>query len=97
MKNFITIWYPKPNAPKDWTKYLCLIKNTFYILHNESKTSLPGENMSKLCQALHSWTTHVFLKDENWFKDLLEMWYAYEEGSKFYNQHQNILSDQETL
>jgi hypothetical protein len=34
-----------------------------YILHKDSKTTLHGENISKLYQSLPNWTKYGFLKD----------------------------------
>jgi hypothetical protein len=47
---------------KDWTNYLRLIRSLIYVLHKDSKTTIHGENMSKLYQALSNWTTNFFLK-----------------------------------
>jgi hypothetical protein len=47
---------PKPNVFKDWTNHLHLIRSLIYVLHKDSKTTLPSENMSKLYQALPNWT-----------------------------------------
>jgi hypothetical protein len=53
---------PKSNAFKDWTNYQRLIRSLIYILHKDSITTPPGENISKLYRALSHWTTYVFFR-----------------------------------